>query len=218
MTRGRHAADDGSFSRSMGGAAGRGAFLLVVAVTLGIVLLQAFDRGSDPFASSLRTASTTPVTTRTPPRGAVSATTTTTPAHAPVNVKVLTANGSGVQGAAGRVGDVLRQAGDNVLSPTNTPKNVSASAVYFAPGFEADARLVAQKLSLPESSVQPLPTGPALTDLVADTKGAEVLVTVGPDLANRPSTTTTARRTTASTTTTVHRTTTPSSTTTTVRH
>ena len=41
----RHAADDGSFGRSAGGAMLRGALLLAIAVILGVVLLNTFDDG-----------------------------------------------------------------------------------------------------------------------------------------------------------------------------
>ncbi len=47
MSRGSHAANDGSFGRSASGAMVRGVALIVVAVALGIILLLATD-GPDP--------------------------------------------------------------------------------------------------------------------------------------------------------------------------
>ena len=55
----RHAATDGSFGRSAGGAAARGAGLLAVAVILGVVLLR--NGGGDPYSRAVNTgASPTP--------------------------------------------------------------------------------------------------------------------------------------------------------------
>jgi hypothetical protein len=96
--------------------------------------------------------------------------------------------------------------------------------VYYNPGFEREARVVAQLLGLPDSAVQPMPTPPP----VSDTRGADIVVVVGPDLAKATPTPTptspptTARRTTATTAhsaTTVHTATTvKAATTTTVKH
>jgi len=49
----RHAATDGSFGRSAGGAAARGAGLLAVAVIIGILLLR--SGGGDPYSRSVST-------------------------------------------------------------------------------------------------------------------------------------------------------------------
>src|SRR5437588_11601373 len=72
----RHAATDGSFGRSAGGAALRGAGLLAIAVILGIILLR--NGGGDPYSRALRTvASPTPEASVHPP----TATTSTVPAR-----------------------------------------------------------------------------------------------------------------------------------------
>jgi hypothetical protein len=70
----------------------------------------------------------------------------------------------------------------------NAPSAVN-SAVYFTPGNEAQAQVVATALGLDASVVAPMPT-PAP---VADLKGATVLVVIGTDgkLANPGATTTT---------------------------
>jgi hypothetical protein len=212
----RHAATDGSFSRSAGGAALRGAGLLAVAVILGIILLR--NGGGDPYSRAVRTAaSPTPEVTVRPP----TATTITVPVRTPDQIKVLPANGTNTAGAGTTVFTRLKQAQYNVLAATNTTSQGSAttSNVYFNPGFEREARVVAQLLGLPDSAVQPMPTPPP----VSDTRGADIVVVVGPDLAkeNNPtpatSPPTTARRTTATTAhtaTTVHTATTAHSTTT----
>jgi hypothetical protein len=192
----RHAATDGSFGRSAGGAALRGAGLLAVAVILGIILLR--SGGGDPYSRSIRTVvSPTPEITVRPP----TATTITVPVRTPGDVKVLPTNGTSTAGAGTAIFTRLKQAGYNVLAATNTTSPAATSNVFYNPGFEREARVVAQLLGLPDSAVQAMPTPPP----VSDTRGADVIVVVGPDLARTANPTsassppTTARRTTATT-------------------
>jgi hypothetical protein len=205
----RHAATDGSFGRSAGGAAARGAGLLLVAVVLGILLLR--SGGGDPYGRSVRTAaSPSPVVTSLP-----TATTVTVPVRSPADVKTLPVNGTTTANAAAATGAKLKAAGYNVLAATNTTKAATASNVFYEAGYEREARVVAQLLGLPDSAVQPMPTPPP----VPDTRGANLIVVVGPDLARaappvtsppttarravvttaRPATATTAKPTTATT-------------------
>ncbi len=193
---GRHAAGDGSFGRSAGMAAGRGAAVLVVAVVIGIVLLNKVD---DPVrqVSAGGGGSTTEETTTTT---VVTPVPTTLPARPPAEVKVLSANGTKVNGAAGKTRDALKALGYNVLSPIEAKRPVEASVVFFTPGFDREAQTVAQALKLQPTSVQPLPAADALP--VSDLRGANVVAVVGPDLAKptgESSTTTTAKRTTSTT-------------------
>jgi hypothetical protein len=192
---GRHAAGNGSFSRSAGTAAGKAAVLLLIAVGLGVVLLNtADDTPSDQLSNGATTTTELDgeaTTTSVPP--------TTAAPRQPRDVRVASANGTSIAGAAGRVRDVLRAQGFNVLAPGDA-RATSTSAVYFAPTFDREALTVAQVLGLAPASVKPLPNPPP-----ADPRGANVLVVVGPDLARRPAptTTTTGRsrsRTTTSTT------------------
>jgi len=213
---GRHAAADGSFERSAGTAAARGAFLLVVAVVLGIVLLQAADKGTSSRGLTTGTHASAPTTTVPTP--------TTLPTRAPADVKVLAVNGTTTAGVGSRVSDKLRTAGYNVLAPTDARrKPVASSSVYFTVGYQSEATVIADLLGLQSTAVQPMPATPP----VADTRAANVLVLAGQDLARAlpaPATTTTVRRaatgsttTTArkSTSTTVHTATTAHTTTTT---
>jgi len=172
----RHAATDGSFSRSAGGAALRGAGLLAVAVMLGIVLLR--NGGGDPYSAALRTvASPTPgVTVHAP-----TATTITVPVRVPGDIKVLPANGTNVAGAGLVTFNRLKAAGYDVLAASNTDNPASTSNVFFNPGFDREAQVVAQLLGLPDSAIQAMPTPPP----VSDTRGADVIVVVGPDLARQ---------------------------------
>lgn len=207
MRPGRYAADDGSFGRSVGSAAARGAGLLAVALILGIVLLHAFDTGTDPYSSSLRALAPASTSTTARTRAVTPSSTTTQATRPPSEVKVLPANGSGTVGAGGKAGDVLKKAGYDVLAAVNTTRTVQSSTVEFAPGFEVDARAVAQVLGLAPAAVKAMPSPPP----VADTRGVDVLVVVGPDLARalaaatpptstRATSTATTRRTTTATT------------------
>lgn len=192
----RSAAGDNAYGRSSGIQAGRGAALLAGAVLLGIVLLNAAD---DPPPDRV-----TSGTTDTKPAQATSSTVAPTtvvtlPLRAPADVKVIAANGTDVKGVARKATDQLKAAGYNVLSPTDTPK-VAASAVYYVGDYPREAGAVAANLGLPPETAVPMPTPPPL----ADARGANVIVVVGPELAQRltPATTASTAAGAATTTTT----------------
>jgi hypothetical protein len=180
----RHAASDGSFAKSAGGAAGRGLLLIAVAVITGVLLLNAgFDDGgsANPTTDGGGSADTTasPDTTGVGPDGSnTTAVTTPVSVRPPNQVKVFVANAAGIQGAAGRTADALIAAG-YVAVPGNSPTRVEATAIYYTEGFEAEAQAVAATLGVPATSVQPMPTPPP----VAEIEGAQVLVVLGPDIA-----------------------------------
>ncbi len=125
-----------------------------------------------------------PPTTTTRP----TATTTTTIPHG--NVRVTVANGTNAPNAAAHFSQILQQQAWNVGAPTNTTASASATTVYFAPGQQEAATLIAQELGVAVSAVQPLtPSTP-----IANAAGVDVVVVIGPDLAGNgfPATTTTA--------------------------
>ena len=184
MKPGRYAATDGSFARSAGGAGARGLLLLAVALLIGVVLLNATD--ADPPGATVSAQGDSDsgdagdngdeggdegaaeTTTTVPP-------TTTLPARAPAEVKVIVANASEVKGAAGGGRTVLANAKYNVLAPANAAA-APASSVYFVPGYDRDAAAVAAALQLPANLVKPMPA-----PLPFDTKGANVAVVLGAD-------------------------------------
>lgn len=179
----------------------RGVVLVAVAVALGVVLLRSADEGFDGAVRAGAPGTTRPtwVTTTTP-----SVTTTTTAPLRPVaQVKVLAANGTAVRGLAGRYRDQLKALGYNALAPTDTRrKPVPTSAVYFVPGFEGEARRLAQQMGF--ATVAPMPQPPPVANLL----GANVLVVIGQDKAATATTTTQRRSVTTTrprtTTTTAH--------------
>ncbi len=62
MNGGRHAADDGSFARSAGGAATRGVILILIAVVLGFILLRSGSGSTEQVAAGGTVAPTTVTT------------------------------------------------------------------------------------------------------------------------------------------------------------
>jgi len=179
------------------GASARGAGLVAVAVFLGALVLSSL--GTPSVSQTVRARSTVPVATPTT-RGttrSTATTSTTMPSRPPADVKVLVLNGSGIKFAALRAAAVLRDAGYNVLAPDNA-KTVATSMIEFAPGFDPDAASVAKLLTLPSADVVALTSPPP----IADTRGAGVVVVVGPELAQSLPTvtvTTQAHATTATT-------------------
>lgn len=165
-------------------AAGRAAMLLGAAVLVGLLLLNSTD--AEPVAVTATTAADS-FTDDTLPGEDEVPDDTTPDVRPPGEVKVLVANATRTEGAAGRVTEKLRLAGYNVVPPTDAPKE-DASVVHFAAGYEAEAQVIAQALELPPTSVQPMPEPAPISDL----RDASVLVLVGPELANMPAPTTSA--------------------------
>ncbi len=172
--------DDGPPGRS-GVVIARAVPLLAVAVGLGAILLYSLASPAGSPTSPPSTApgpgSSGPVPTSTTAPGR----TTTTPVSVPPSkVKTVVANGTSVNGAAGRVGATLHAAGYDVLATTNASSKASSSQVYYVPGYAEEAGLVATRLGLSPNTVQSLPSPPP----VSDTGGADVVVVIGPDLAS----------------------------------
>lgn len=176
-----HAAADGSFGRSAGVAAGRATMLLGVAVLLGLVLLNT----TDAEGPRVTTRTTVDGSTPTVPGADDEPLDTTPAARPPGEVKVLSANATRTEGAAGRITERLRLAGYNVVQPPTDAPREDTSIVYFTPGYEVEAQVIAETLGVPVTSVRPLPTPPPIPDL----RDAHVLVLVGPEIANPTPTT-----------------------------
>lgn len=127
-----------------------------------------------------------PVATTTTTTASSRSTTSTTVSHAGVTVQV--ANGTLTPGAAAHFTQLLQSQGWATSTPANATSQVSASNVYYAPGKQAQAMLVASQVGVAASAVLPLtPSVPLGTTL-----GVDVVVMVGPDLAAQATTSTTA--------------------------
>ena len=165
-----------------------GAVLVAVAVLIGVILLVKGFNDDGGFVTATKSDSSSDQGDNQ--GGDVPTTETTQPPVAvdPATVKVFSANASGTKSGARQVADALEAKGFVGVQVGNAPSAVT-SAVYFTPGAEAQAALVAVSLGLDASVVQPMPS-PAP---VADLKGATVLVVIGTDgkLASPAATTTT---------------------------
>jgi hypothetical protein len=145
--------------------------VVLAAVLVGVVVLA--NTTSKP---TVKAASAATTTTRPP-----AATSTTVPvAHPPGTVNVLVLNGVDPKKAIAKpAATQVSAAGFATLPPRDATKTVTASVVYFQPGFQPDAAAVARLLSIPPAAVVPLPTPPPPE--IGDLGGAQVVVIVGPD-------------------------------------
>lgn len=177
---GRYAASDNSFTRSTATAAARGAVLIVIAIVIGVLLLwQGFDSGESGGTGPGQTANDggeaqTPTTTvREVAEDVVPETTSTTTTAAPVvidppnSVKVAVLNGRGEQGLAGARSDHLKTAGYVSIAANADTSDKEFSRVYYTPGYEDEAELVAVALNGSPSVIELAPDDP--TALVAET-------------------------------------------------
>ena len=117
------------------------------------------------------TATPTTTVTLVPP-----STTATTVPHA--SVKVLVANGTTQSGAAAHVTQALQAQGWATAPPTNTTSPAPSTGIYFGPGQQPAAAIIAAELGAAPAAVQPL--SPSIP--VATTTGMDVVVVIGPDL------------------------------------
>jgi hypothetical protein len=115
------------------------------------------------------TATTTPSETAIPTGGVL---------HAAAEVRIMVANGTGVQGLAKTVTDSLVSADGYVgLNPANSTNGdtVALTTVYYAPGYQLDASRIAQTLG--KDRIMPLPTPPPVEDL----QDANIVIELGAD-------------------------------------
>lgn len=166
--------------------------LIGIAVVIGLVLLHR-EPGSDKAISAgsnttislpsgfLVPGGSTTTTVRSP------GTSVTVPLRPPSQIKVLVANGTEVNGLAGRVSTSLKNKGYQTLTPTDSAQKPSTSSIYFEPGYSRDAAVLATALGLPTTVVQAMPQPPPVSDLPGTTN---ILVLVGADLAGSTTTTT----------------------------
>ena len=163
----RRSVVEGSFTRSMLAAGGRGAGLVGLAVLIGIVLLQATDDSATPPGSPV------------PVAGRSSEVTTTTVAQAgtgqrpPAQVEVLVLNAARVPGAAGTMSEKLQGLGYVTLTPGDAPQQ-DPTVVYFKPGFEAEADALAPQVG-GGAVTEPLPDPSPF----AGTDQADLVVVIG---------------------------------------
>jgi hypothetical protein len=161
----------------------RGAALVVVAVLVGLFLLR---NGIDTSAvvTAERPAPSNGATTDgatdegddvDDPDGTV---TTEPVARPPAQVATIVLNGSGVAGAAGVYTTALSDRGYQTAEAGNANARVEATEVYFTPGFDQEALVLARSIGS-TATPQPLASPPP-----GDVGTANVVVVLGPDLAS----------------------------------
>ncbi len=158
---------------------GRAALLIVVALMIGIVVLNQDNVGNSTPALDVPNETVETATTSTTRR----LTTPTTVALRPANsFKTIAINATNTSGVAARATTKLNGAGYNAVAPDSAPASVKAatktSAVLYAPGFEREAQAVAALFQLPATAVRALTTPHPSTAV----KDASVVLLVGPDL------------------------------------
>ena len=186
--------------------AGKGVLLLGVFVAIGIIVLSegfndtSSSSGSLPAVQNTETASETNAESEAEsteegeavaeeseapesnaPTQAAPVSSSESVLHPPAEVRVLVANGTSVSGAAGAIREVLiSDQGYNGLPPTNaTSEEVPEfSFVYYANGYELDARNVGLIINVDSANVIPMPAALPVTDL----EEANILVLLGSDL------------------------------------
>jgi len=171
----------------------RGAALVVVAVVLGLLLLR---NGLD--TSEVVTSSKGDSTTKdkgSDGGGDPGTTTTTIPLKAPSAVSVIVLNGTSVGGAAGKYSTAIGTAGYTMLAPGDAATKIPATQIFFAPGFEREAKAVALAAGAPASlTPAAMPTPPP-----GEVGAANVVVVIGTDLAGVTPTTAAPTSTTSTT-------------------
>lgn len=158
----------------------RGAILVAVAVVIGVLLLRDDDAATTQVAVGSDTAGQVDDADGDQSDGEDPDATTTTTTEAPrpaAEVKVLVANGSSVNGAAGGTTDALEALGYVTGTPANAER-VPATIVYYTTGFQAEAEALSAAIGAPEDAVTPMPAVAPVDDLQL----ANVLVHLGPDL------------------------------------
>ncbi len=196
MNTGAH--DGGEFVRSVGSNAAKGIGVIVAAVLVGVALMwlgyaddtvnaTADDSGAvssdDGTGDGETTATDATTTTGDSTTTTTSPTTTTAPPpstrpQSEVTVLVLNA-AENKPGIAGRGSEIVAQAGYDTLKASDAGSD-QATAVQYAPGFEADAVAVAQVFGLDESVVEPF-SDPLNIRNPDRAEGAEVIVLIGLD-------------------------------------
>ncbi len=113
-------------------------------------------------------------TTTTVPASSQSHGPTTTTVVVKSKVRVQVANGTTVTGLARNFTQQLLTYGWDTLPQANGP-HVNSTIIYFNPGFESSARMIAAELKFPSSSVRPLNGGSPVAGAASD----DVIVLLG---------------------------------------
>ncbi|MEO5838618.1 MAG: LytR C-terminal domain-containing protein [Acidimicrobiales bacterium] len=183
------------FGRSASDAALRGALLVAVAVIIGALLIwRGHNDDNDTGAVNAGTGTSTRATTSTTlkPGTVTTRSPVTTPgATTPIGVtrqasqvRVLVANGSGVDGYATQVSQKLVTGSYASLGPDNAKPGQANTLIYYRDTYQEDARALAVFLGASANVVQALPASLAdkLDQAIANkAQGANIVIILGAD-------------------------------------
>jgi len=161
------------------GSVARGVALVVIAVVIGLLLLRDDSRATQAAVGTDGAGEVDDGGDDGADATVTTTTTTTLALRPPSEVKVLVANGSSVDGAAGSATEALEALGYVTGTPGNS-ETVPSTVVYFTEGYQAEAEALAEAIGAPASAVAPMPAVAPVDDLQL----ANVLVVIGPDLAS----------------------------------
>lgn len=103
-------------------------------------------------------------------------------AHPPNEVVVFVANGSGVAGEAGRVAERLTAANYTAVAGNAANAATENSKIFYRPTYGEDAKLIAEVLQAPASTIQQMPEDPGVSpENQAEADGANVIVIIAVD-------------------------------------
>ena len=185
------------FGRSASDAALRGALLVAVAVIIGALLIwrghhddnktTGVSAGAGTSTTRAGGSSTTRAGTATTKAGVTTAAVATTPIGATrqaSTVRVLVANGSGLDGYASQVHQKLTTGGYASLGAENAKPGQTTTFIYYRDGYQDDARALAVFLGADGNSVQAMPA--SLADrldqaVVNRAQSANIVIILGAD-------------------------------------
>ncbi len=131
-------------------------------------------------------APTTGAPTSAPTTIATTTTTTTPPPPPPppidqtldrADVRLVVANGDGRFNLAGANGNRLKKAGYVTIDLADVPTGSDPTVLYYRPGFDDEAAIVAADLLVPGALLQPLPDTP----ITVNDELGDIIVVLGPD-------------------------------------
>lgn len=162
---------------------------LLAVVAGSALVLGACGGDDDDSSATTTTTSLAPATTTTTvaPVSATTTTTTTTVAVVTEGAKLVVANASGINGAAGRLSDRLAAAGFSTGTATNsTEGQLPTTKVYYDPANEA-AKAVADSVRsvLGGGAIEVLEMGVPAPVESGDIGDASIVVAMGNDVADR---------------------------------
>jgi hypothetical protein len=166
MSRHGGAREGDDVARGAGVQAAKGAGLVLLAVIIGIVLLQVVDDGSKAPSNAGASGTTTQTTHRATTTTTSGHTTTTTkvavtPARPPSQVRVIALNAGAPSGAAATMHNSLQTKGYTNQQPANdwAGTKLHGNTVYCRAGFEQEAQALAVAVGQ-GTAIKPWPSPP----------------------------------------------------------